>query len=294
MVKKFFLLFLTLVCMSHAHSALNKESYGEGFGATRSEAIKNAINEALGKTEGLRQVKLKKFEFKFNGNFNIGYDEEIDLISNGVFNSYDIQSLTQTSQNEFRAKVVIYNKLYNDKSTEDRCSLIIINQVKDELSAKFEQELLSVLFQTKKFKILDRADIEFRGQEKSSLIAGASDEDLIKLFKTSGADYLLILQPKLQELQDEGTMQNYNISINYRLISFSTAQIKASNTLEFKMVSTSTPSQQKALRGIATKITDDIFKYSQNPMYAKSTESIQENSTSDENFNDEKVVELGL
>lgn len=281
--------------MSHAHSALNKESYGEGFGATRSEAIKNAINEALGKTEGLRQVKLKKFEFKFNGNFNIGYDEEIDLISNGVFNSYDIQSLTQTSQNEFRAKVVIYNKLYNDKSTEDRCSLVIVNQVKDELSAKFEQELLSVLFQSKKFKILDRADTGFHLQKKSLLIANnTSDEDLIKLFKTSGADYLLILQPKLQELQDESTVQNYNISINYRLISFSTAQIKASNTLEFKMVSTSTPSKQKALRGIATKITDDIFKYSQNPMYAKSTENIQENSTSDENFNDEQAVELGL
>ncbi|EGK8048307.1 hypothetical protein UPTC5083_00132 [Campylobacter lari] len=290
MVKKLLILFLTLVCLCQAQSALNKESHGEGFGNTRSEAIKNAINEALGKMEGLKQVKLKKFEFNFNGNFNIGYDEEIDLVSNGVFNSYDIKSLTQTNQNEFHAKVVIYKKLYSEKNLEDKSSLIIINKVKDELSAKFEQELLSVLLQSKKFRILDRANLDLYNQEKSLLIKNASDDELIKLYNVLGADFLLILNPKIEQIQNEISTQTYNINIDYRLIEFATTQIKASNTLEFKMSSTSNSSKQKALRGIATKITEDIFKHSKDDQ----EEEIEQGLDANYQINNEGGVNLGF
>ncbi|MBT0831437.1 hypothetical protein ACOTVC_03910 [Campylobacter sp. GB48] len=290
MVKKLLILFLTLVCLCQAQSALNKESYGEGFGSTRSEAIKNAINEALGKMEGLKQVKLKKFEFNFNGNFNIGYDEEIDLVSNGVFNSYDIKSLTQTNQNEFHAKVVIYKKLYSEKNLEDKSSLIIINKVKDKLSAKFEQELLSILLQSKKFRILDRANLDLYNQEKSLLIKNASDDELIKLYNVLGADFLLILNPKIEQIQNEISTQTYNINIDYSLIEFATTQIKASNTLEFKMSSTSNSSKQKALRGIATKITEDIFKHSKD----NQEEEIEQGLDANYQINNEGGVNLGF
>lgn len=290
MVKKLLILFLTLVCLCQAQSALNKEGYGEGFGNTRSEAIKNAINEALGKMEGLKQVKLKKFEFNFNGNFNIGYDEEIDLVSNGVFNSYDIKSLTQTNQNEFHAKVVIYKKLYSEKNLEDKSSLIIINKVKDKLSAKFEQELLSILLQSKKFRILDRANLDLYNQEKSLLIKNASDDELIKLYNVLGADFLLILNPKIKQTQNEISTQTYNINIDYRLIEFATTQIKASNTLEFKMSSTSNSSKQKALRGIATKITEDIFKHSKDDQ----EEEIEQGLDANYQINNEGGVNLGF
>ncbi|EAJ6151938.1 MULTISPECIES: CsgG/HfaB family protein [Campylobacter] len=291
MVKKLLILFFALVYFCQAQSALNKESYGEGFGNTRSEAIKNAINEALGKMEGLKQVKLKKFEFSFNGNFNIGYDEEIDLVSNGVFNSYDIKSLTQTNQNEFHAKVVIYKKLYSEKNLEDKSSLIIINKVKDELSAKFEQELLSVLLQSKKFRILDRANLDLYNQEKSLLIKNASDDELVKLYNVLGADFLLILNPKITQTQNEINTQTYNINIDYRLIEFATTQIKASNTLEFKMSSTSKSSKQKALRGIATKITEDIFKHSKDN---DKEEEIEHGLDANYQINNEGGVNLGF
>lgn len=290
MVKKLLILFFTLICLCQAQSALNKESYGEGFGNTRNEAIKNAINEALGKMEGLKQVKLKKFEFNFNGNFNIGYDEEIDLISNGVFNSYDIKSLTQTNQNEFHAKVVIYKKIYSEKNLEDKSSLIIINKVKDELSAKFEQELLSVLLQSKKFRILDRVNLDLYSQEKSLLIKNASDDELIKLYNVLGADFLLILNPKIEQIQNEINTQAYNINIDYRLIEFATTQIKASNALEFKMSSTSNSSRQKALRGIATKITEDIFKHSKDDQ----EEEIEQGLDANYQINNEGGVNLGF
>ncbi|STA73457.1 periplasmic protein [Campylobacter lari] len=290
MVKKLLILFFTLICLCQAQSALNKESYGEGFGNTRNEAIKNAINEALGKMEGLKQVKLKKFEFNFNGNFNIGYDEEIDLVSNGVFNSYDIKSLTQTNQNEFHAKVVIYKKIYSEKNLEDKSSLIIINKVKDELSAKFEQELLSVLLQSKKFRILDRVNLDLYSQEKSLLIKNASDDELIKLYNVLGADFLLILNPKIEQIQNEINTQAYNINIDYRLIEFATTQIKASNALEFKMSSTSNSSRQKALRGIATKITEDIFKHSKDDQ----EEEIEQGLDANYQINNEGGVNLGF
>ncbi|EAI3896690.1 hypothetical protein BXA15_01525 [Campylobacter lari] len=262
MIKKLLILFLSLVCTYQAQAISNKESLGEGFGNTRSEAIKNAINDALGKTEGLKQVKLKKFEFNFNGNFNIGYDEELDFVSNSVFNSYDIKSLTQTNQSEFHAKVLIYKKLYSDKSLENKSSLIIINKIKTRLSAKFEQELLSILLQNKKFKILDKTNLDLYNQEKFLLSKNSSDEELVKLYKTLEADFLLILNPKIKQIQNENNTQSYDIIIDYRLIEFATNESKSSNTLEFKMSSTSNSSRQKALRGIATKITKDIFKHS--------------------------------
>ncbi|EAK0847708.1 hypothetical protein [Campylobacter lari] len=290
MVKKLLILFFTLICLCQAQSALNKESYGEGFGNTRNEAIKNAINEALGKMEGLKQVKLEKFKFSFNGDFNIGYDEEIDLVSNGVFNSYDIKSLTQTNQNEFHAKVVIYKKIYSEKNLEDKSSLIIINKVKDELSAKFEQELLSVLLQSKKFRILDRVNLDLYSQEKSLLIKNASDDELIKLYNVLGADFLLILNPKIEQIQNEINTQAYNINIDYRLIEFATTQIKASNALEFKMSSTSNSSRQKALRGIATKITEDIFKHSKDDQ----EEEIEQGLDANYQINNEGGVNLGF
>ncbi|MCR8676834.1 hypothetical protein [Campylobacter sp. S4:11] len=291
MVKKILILFLTLICFSQAQNILNKESTGEGYGATRSEAVKNAINEALGKMNGLKQVKLKKFEFNFNGNFDIGYDEEIELISNGIFNSYDIKTLTQISANEFYAKVMIYKKLYTEKNLEDKSSLLIINTVKNELSVEFEQEFLGILLQSKKFKIIDRAHLDIYKKEKDILLNNGNDDELIKLYNILGADFLLRLTPKIDQIQSESDTKIYKIMINYRLIEFATMQIKASNTLEFKMTSTSKSSKQKALRGIATKIADDIFKHSKNN---NDEEEIEQGLDANYQINNEGGVNLGF
>ncbi|EGK8062789.1 hypothetical protein [Campylobacter lari] len=289
MIKKLLILFLSLVCVYQAQAALNKESLGEGFGNTRNEAIKNAINDALEKTEDLKQVKLKKFELNFNGNFNIGYNEEIDFVSNGVFNSYDIKSLTQTNQSEFHAKVLIYKKLYGDKSLENKNSLIIVNKIKTGLSAKFEQEFLSVLLQNKKFKILDKTNLDLYNQEKLLLSKNSSDEELIKLYKTLEADFLLILNPKIKQIQNENNTQSYDIIIDYRLIEFATSESKSSNTLEFKMSSTSSSSRQKALRGIATKIAEDIFKHSKDDQ-----KEVKQDLDVNYQINDEDEISLGF
>ncbi|EIP1689208.1 hypothetical protein LR900_000936 [Campylobacter lari] len=289
MIKKLLILFLSLVCVYQAQAALNKESLGEGFGNTRSEAIKNAINDALEKTEDLKQVKLKKFELNFNGNFNIGYNEEIDFVSNGVFNSYDIKSLTQTNQSEFHAKVLIYKKLYGDKSLENKNSLIIVNKIKTGLSAKFEQEFLSVLLQNKKFKILDKTNLDLYNQEKLLLSKNSSDEELIKLYKTLESDFLLILNPKIKQIQNENNTQSYDIIIDYRLIEFATSESKSSNTLEFKMSSTSSSSRQKALRGIATKIAEDIFKHSKDDQ-----KEVKQDLNVNYQINDEDEISLGF
>lgn len=289
MIKKLLILFLSLICVYQAQAALNKESLGEGFGNTRSEAIKNAINDALEKTEDLKQVKLKKFELNFNGNFNIGYNEEIDFVSNGVFNSYDIKSLTQTNQSEFHAKVLIYKKLYGDKSLENKNSLIIVNKIKTGLSAKFEQEFLSVLLQNKKFKILDKTSLDLYNQEKLLLSKNSSDEELIKLYKTLEADFLLILNPKIKQIQNENNTQSYDIIIDYRLIEFATSESKSSNTLEFKMSSTSSSSRQKALRGIATKIAEDIFKHSKD-----NQKEVKQDLDVNYQINDEDEISLGF
>ncbi|WP_139470902.1 hypothetical protein [Campylobacter armoricus] len=261
MIKKIFILFI-LLYIAQAQDTLNKKSEGEGFGISRNEAIKNAINDALKKIDNLRQVKLAKFDFTFNGNFDMGYEEEIDVVSNGIFNSYEIRSLTQTNTNEYHAKIVIYKKLYSEKNFEDKSSLIIVNKIKNNLSSKFEQELLSVLLQGKKFKILDKNHLKIYNQERNILLENNTNNDeIINTYATLGANFLLILNPNIEQIQEETDTQVYKINIEYNLIDFSTMQPITTNILEYKMTSTSEFSKQKALRGIATKITDELFKY---------------------------------
>ncbi|CAM4107311.1 hypothetical protein [Campylobacter armoricus] len=261
MIKKIFILFI-LLYIAQAQDTLNKKSEGEGFGISRNEAIKNAINDALKKIDNLRQVKLAKFDFTFNGNFDMGYEEEIDVVSNGIFNSYEIRSLTQTNTNEYHAKIVVYKKLYSEKNFEDKSSLIIVNKIKNNLSSKFEQELLSVLLQGKKFKILDKNHLKIYNQERNILLENNTNNDeIINTYATLGANFLLILNPNIEQIQEETDTQVYKINIEYNLIDFSTMQPITTNILEYKMTSTSEFSKQKALRGIATKITDELFKY---------------------------------
>ncbi|WP_139453975.1 hypothetical protein [Campylobacter armoricus] len=261
MIKKIFILFI-LLYIAQAQDTLNKKSEGEGFGISRNEAIKNAINDALKKIDNLRQVKLAKFDFTFNGNFDMGYEEEIDVVSNGIFNSYEIRSLTQTNTNEYHAKIVVYKKLYSEKNFEDKSSLIIVNKIKNNLSSKFEQELLSVLLQGKKFKILDKNHLKNYNQERNILLENNTNNDeIINTYATLGANFLLILNPNIEQIQEETDTQVYKINIEYNLIDFSTMQPITTNILEYKMTSTSEFSKQKALRGIATKITDELFKY---------------------------------
>lgn len=257
-MKKIILIMLSLLVFMHAE-VLKKESTGEGYGKTRQEAVKNAINEALGKMNGMRQIKLQKFEFNFNGNLNIGYDEEIDFASNGYFNSYDIKNISKTSENEFYAQVVIYKKLYSSTELENRPTLIIVNTIKDTMSAKFEQELLGAILQSNKFKVLDRLDSEIYDKEKSILLQNGNSDELIKLYNNLGADYILILSPKIKQTKNEITSQSYHALIDYRLVEFATKEIKASDSLDIKVSSTSESSRKKATKGMAREIVQNIF-----------------------------------
>ncbi|MBX2079082.1 hypothetical protein I9T54_06025 [Campylobacter peloridis] len=290
MVKKLLILFFTLICFCQAQNASNKESYGEGFGETRDEAIKNAINEALGKMEGLKQVKLKKFEFKFDGNFNIGYNEEIDLVTNGTFNGYEITELTQVSPNSFHAKVIIYKKIYTEKNLGKDFSLFILNTQENELSKKLEQELLGILVQNKKIKILDRKNAKDYEEEKEILLKDGKDDELTKLYNVLGADFILIISPKLEQIQNDISVKTYKMIINYRLVEFATRAIKNSNTLEYTLTSTSQTSEQKALKSIAKKIADDLFKHQKEEEEEKEDLGIKENYK----LNEKGGVDLGF
>ncbi|AJC85648.1 hypothetical protein [Campylobacter sp. RM16704] len=277
MIKRIFLALFILAYISYAQDIFNKKSTGEGFGISKSDAIKNAINDALKKTDDLKQARLLKFTFNFDGNFDIGYEQEIDFVSNGIFNSYEIKSLTQISSNEYHAKVEIYKKIYNEKNFDNKNSLVIINKVKNILSTKFEQELLSILLQEKKFRILDKNHLDLYNQEKDIMLKdNLSDDEIISLYAALETDFLLILSPNMEQIQEEVNMQVYKVNIDYNLIDFNTMKTKTSNTLKYTMTSTSESSKQKAFRGMATKIINELSKHSK--------DNIDKHKTYDENI----------
>lgn len=258
MIKIIFMV-LSLLYFSYAKDTNSTQINGQAYGLTEDEAIKNAIDQAL---ENKGFLKLHNFEFYFDGNFDIGYNQDINSSSNGNFNSYEIQELTRVNPSQFYAKVLVYKKLDIETSFIKDESIIVINTQKDILSIKFEQEFLNLLLQEKKFKIIDRTDVESYKNEKDILKKDNKNIELIKLYADLKADFLLILTPKITNTQNEDSMQIYEVDINYELIDCKNQQVKLSNQLNFTMTSTSTLSKQRAFKNIAKKIVDDISKNS--------------------------------
>ncbi|MBF7045873.1 hypothetical protein IY974_04760 [Campylobacter volucris] len=258
MIKIIFMV-LSLLYFSYAKDTNSTQINGQAYGLTEDEAIKNAIDQAL---ENKGFSKLHNFEFYFDGNFDIGYNQDINSSSNGNFNSYEIQELTRVNPSQFYAKVLVYKKLDIETSFIKDESIIVINTQKDILSIKFEQEFLNLLLQEKKFKIIDRTDVESYENEEDILKKDNKNIELIKLYADLEVDFLLILTPKITNTQSEDSMQIYEVDINYELIDCKNQQVKLSNQLNFTMTSTSTLSKQRAFKNIAKKIVDDISKNS--------------------------------
>ncbi|TXE88041.1 hypothetical protein FPD38_04175 [Campylobacter volucris] len=258
MIKIIFII-LNLLYIAYAENINSTQINGQAYGVTEDEAIKNAIDQAL---ENKGFSKLHNFKFSFDGNFDVGYNQDINSSSNGNFNSYEIQELTRANPSQFYAKVLVYKKLDTETNFIKETSIIVINTQKDILSIKFEQEFLNLLLQEKTFKIIDRTDMENYKNEEDVLKKDNKNIELIKFYADLKADFLLILTPKITNTQNEGSMQMYEVDINYELIDCKNQQVKLSDQLNFTMTSTSILSKQKAFKNIAKQIVDDISKNS--------------------------------
>ncbi|MCR6590973.1 probable periplasmic protein Cj0093, putative [Campylobacter insulaenigrae] len=255
-IKKTILVLLSFVYFCFSQEIDLNKTIGEGYGQTRDKALKSAIEDALSTTQ---EITLEKFKFNFSGDFDIGYDKEIDLASKAVFNSYSVEELTQIDTDKFYAKVMLYKK---DNSTHiKQKSLIVINTKVNNLSKNIEQEIFNTLLQDDIFKILDQNASKSYTQQILSQIS--QSEESKKFFNPLKADFLLIISPDITQISNEDSAE-YSVNIDYGLINFTSNIIHFFSPINLTMSSTSKQSEQRAFKNIAKQIVDQITIYSQN------------------------------
>lgn len=236
-----------------------------GYGTTKKSALDESLSEAIRQTKGVSINSQKEYiqavtnvARSFNDeNFqstkiNESFKKKIKEKTSGLIDGYEILSI-QKEDNDFRAtvKVGIYEYKTPGNKNKNRIKLAIhpfkgnYNINKKELSS-ISEALTSAVTQSRKFAVLDRQNDGNYQNEKAFIKDGnANKYQKEKLGKRLGADY--ILSGKINFLNITNTKsgssiaglgnsisKGYEISLTYKILSFSTGQIKWSDTIVLK------------------------------------------------------------
>ncbi len=241
----------------------------EGVGKTRAEAIRNGLIEAVKQTQGVA-ISSKRSYIKSIGEVGIMVDgdsthavsiseqsvKSINEATRGFIKKYSIVDSYQEGNN-WIVKLQIAMKRYKSPGfnpNKRRKIAVIPFEYKDsyiilgarekgrEVSKRFTQALITKITQSRKFTVLDRENSIYYQSEKNFILSGNSGKDeLLKLGKRLGTDYLLIGQildysiKKVTETNNIGIPETSrlvcNATISYRILMMATQQIKWSETL---------------------------------------------------------------
>lgn len=243
---------------------------GIGNGSSRTEAVNNAIIEALSQLNGV-YIKQEKFVSDTSiesskGNFSeYVYNNNINRITQGKVDSYSILNVSEKGDGRFEASVSITKskttKEYKTPGLDPmaRRSLAVLPSYSSadafhilgtdvdarDVSQRLTQELVSALTKTRKFTVLDREANEAYHNEKALLLSrDAGKDELLKLGNVLGADYLFL--SNITELHVEENVQTSKLTgqttqmlkayatVQYRILAMATRQIKWSSTTTFE------------------------------------------------------------
>lgn len=246
----------------------SKTVEGLGNGATRTEALNNAIVEALGQLNGVSIVQKSyvsdtSIETTKAESSSYIYNKSINRVTKGKVDSYTILEVNKYDE-QYEVRVEITKTRVTKKyktpgySAKNRRAIVIVpsytnksiysvlNQSRDakDISQRLTQELVSSITQTRKFTVLDREANEAYRDEKLVLRSrDATTNELLKLGQVLGADYLLVTNVTefniSKDSDSDSIVANMSSSyktsatIQYRIIAMATRQIKWSNTSSF-------------------------------------------------------------
>lgn len=246
-----------------------QKAEGIGIGSTRSEAVNEAIVEAIGQLTGVT-IKKKtivenlEVEDDQGGKLSLKYNAKINKYTSGKADSYKVLSVTKKNDGLYEAMVLVTNKKVTKKyktpglDKKKRRSIAILPPITNsnsymiseqsfspsQMSQTFSHELINSLTKTRKFNILDRDNINAYLAEKRVILSNnSSTDELLKLGQVISADYLIVI--KISELTsnydsnkkniaasfNSGSSYNLNAIIEYRIIAMATRQIKWSSTI---------------------------------------------------------------
>lgn len=266
-----------------------------GAGLTEDKAIYNGLIHAIEQINGVaiksnqssitESLKTKVLTSNGSVKMKLSSKKSISAVSTatkGLIHTYSINSIQKTQDgyiaslnvtiNNYKAPGLNPNKRRKMAIIpfEYKASYNILNAYEEGrvVSKRFTQSLISKITQARKFTVLDRENSKYYQQEKNFLLTGNSNQDeLLKLGKRLGTDYLLIGQILDLSIQNITTTSNIglpttsqlvcNATISYRIMMMATQQVKWSETVSKEFVIEENANQNSA-EAIFANATDKI------------------------------------
>ncbi|WP_267524791.1 hypothetical protein [Campylobacter sp. MG1] len=300
-------LFLTSLSAATTTKHYSKSATGEGYGVTYSEAVDNAIAEAVTKLNGAYIKSTNSFsqtqmESSNDGtNINAQFSQKISKATNGRFSTFDVVSTEQTPTGYKVIVNVTKNssvKSYKTPGKENNRRRIVVypayknndfyifgksaNQVSNDLLVKIESEI----HKTRKFNLLDRsANLEYINEMSIINSTGASDEKL-QMNRVLGSDYMLrytledagVSENKANPLIGNlggGSSANLSLMLSYQIIIPATRETRFSDTITItnKAKEPSSLEYNRILDNVAQRIVENI----QAAIYPPKVEKVSNN-----------------
>ena len=294
MKKIFFLIFFPFFIFAQV-STVSVEAVG--FGNSYSEAVKNALINALAQAKGIKvdakkvyQKNLSQVAISVNGSsnrlvkINDSVYSQVASATHGFIKKFKILNVSKLSEYEYKADVLAYFSYYQTPGLNPRKrrslavfplkhkSYYFINGIRvdgEKISKIITQALVTKLTQTRKFTILDRENSNYYEAEKNFLLSPNTDPvELSRLGKRLGADYVIIgniidFGVKKYVEHEEYTGENYvnfrgYATISYRILAIATQQIKWSDTLNINVNISGNNRLAVILTNMADKIAQKI------------------------------------
>ncbi len=287
----FFLIFSIFLDAEIVTTTKTKTVEGVGIGLSRSEAVNNALIEALSQLNGV-YIKQEKFVSDTSiesskGNYSeYVYNNTIARVTKGKVDSFNILDVNEMNgQVEVRVSVTKTTTTKNYKTPgldpKNRRSIVVVpanfnydsfNILGEEKSSvrvniNLSQELLNSITQTRKFSVLDREENRaFYNETNIIRSEDAQRDELLKLGHVLGSDYILLTSIKNMIVEkDNGnkyissTSQSYKATttVQFKVIVTATRQVKFSNTRTYNFNSNGS-SEKEVYYSVLSQISNNI------------------------------------
>lgn len=269
--------------LAHASGFKYKVIVAEGYGNTKTSAVLNAIEEAIKREYGF----FLKAE-KFSSDLSIDTDTTSTSVSTfrqkirekfkGAIDKYSVIYINPVGDGEYEAKVKVFILKYIPPgisiNKRRRIAVYPIKSENGELANKLTQFIEDFLTQTRKFSVLERTDlIDVYLKEKDFITSKyANPIEKAKLKKLAGTDYILVGKLNKFKIKSVNVGSQYLgltekkffvlYSVSYKVLMFSTGQVKYSNTLSGKIEvneKNKWKAKELSLKRIAKRIVYDLI-----------------------------------
>ena len=284
-IRIFAIMFLgLLLCASQGLSSglETKRIVTVGYGCSQVQAIFNAVKEAIKQEYGffLSSEKLSQsLSAEVGGKFVTvsSLREKIREKLRGTVDGYKVLSLRKEPDGDYEARVEVYVTKYTPPgiSINSRRRIVVYPfEGKDSYVSKLlTQAVVTFLTQSRKFSVLDRENYRYYKKEKALITSPDADKrERAKLKHLAGTDYILVgtiddfsIVPEKcgsRMLGFSGKKFKVNYNVSYRILMFSTGQIKYSNQYAGSIVvpyEEKRIAEQVAIDKIAKVIVNDIL-----------------------------------